>query len=149
LTGDRPLCKCHGLPMTCPSGWRCSIRHSKTVCRYQSLHPEKQRRYYESNREKVLKYKRHYREVNPDKAREWSRRYYEANREKENERSRVYKDANPGKVLEQRIRYRNSHRLQENLQGQARYWRKRKNVLAAQMAAYVQSVKEEMNEEAA
>jgi len=43
---------------------------------------EKQRKYSEVNREKELKRKRNYREANPDKVAEYHRKWQKANREK-------------------------------------------------------------------
>lgn len=52
---------------------------------------ERNRAYYEANREKVAEYKRAYYEANREKLAEYKRAYREANREKVAERSRAYR----------------------------------------------------------
>ena len=73
---------------------------------------ERQREYYEENREKRLGYGKKYRDSNLEKARERERYYYYANRDKELERNRKYRDANP----EVAIKYRknNRERIKQN-----------------------------------
>ena len=71
---------------------------------------ERQRRYYEENRDKVRERQRRWREANRDKVLERKRRYYEANRDKVLEYDRRYREANRDKALEYQRRYREENR---------------------------------------
>ena len=59
-----------------------------------------QRRYYESNKDKIAEGQRRYRESNKDKISKGQRRYYEANKEKIAEYRRRYYKANKEKTAE-------------------------------------------------
>lgn len=106
---------------------------------------ERQRRYYEENRDKVLDYQRRYREENPEKVREYERRYYKRsrntilerdrqrywrNRDKELEKNRRYYVENREKELERGRRHREENRdyVRERAK---RYAREKRNTLAA------------------
>ena len=52
---------------------------------------ERQRQYYEANREKVAEYQRQYREANREKVAERQRRYYEAHKDEVAEYQRQYR----------------------------------------------------------
>jgi hypothetical protein len=71
---------------------------------------EKNRAYYEANREKVLEKERTYREANREKVLEYKRAYHEANREKIAEQKRAYYEANREKFLEKERKYREANR---------------------------------------
>ena len=71
---------------------------------------ERQRAYYEANRDKVAERKRAYREANRDKVTEYQRAYYEANRDKVTERQRAYREANRNKVAERQRAYYEANR---------------------------------------
>lgn len=99
---------------------------------------ERDRKYYEENRDKTLDYARKYREENRDKIldcarkyreenREKIRKYYEENREKEIERVRKYYEENRDKVLEGQRKYYEENRDKYRLKDQRR--RARKNAL--------------------
>lgn len=57
---DRPLCKCHGVPMVSPTRWRCAIKARECDRRYKRTHPDRdaklrepRRRWRDANREKI------------------------------------------------------------------------------------------------
>ena len=58
---------------------------------------ERQRRYYEANKEAVAEYQRRYREANKEAVAEYKRRYREANKEAVAEYQRRYYEANKAK----------------------------------------------------
>ncbi len=59
-----------------------------------------QRRYYESNKDKIAEGQRRYREANKEKIAEGQRRYYEANKDKIAEDRRRYYESNKEKIAE-------------------------------------------------
>ena len=58
---------------------------------------ERNRRYYEANKEALAEYQRRYYEANKEALAEYQRRYYEANKEALAERNRRYYEANKEK----------------------------------------------------
>jgi len=94
---ERPLCKCHDLPMYREGAhrWQCAVTTR-----------ERNRRYREKNNELILEKQRNHREANRDKYREERRLYYEENREKERENGRLYYEKNHDKELERMRKYR-------------------------------------------
>lgn len=84
-------------------------------------HREADRRYRESNREKVLERNRRYYEANREKETERFRRYREAHREEETERLRLWREANREKMGELVRRWRKAH--PEKTAKAARRWR--------------------------
>ena len=58
---------------------------------------ERQRRYYEANKEALAEYQRRYYEANKEAVAEYQRRYREANKEALAERKRRYYEANKAK----------------------------------------------------
>lgn len=66
---------------------------------------ERDRRYYEANREKALEYYRKRREANLEEERERSREWHKANREKVLEQKRKHYEANREKLLERKRKH--------------------------------------------
>jgi hypothetical protein len=71
---------------------------------------ERNRQYYEANKEKVAEVNRQYYEANKEKVAETKRQYREANKEKLAETTRQYREANKEKLVETTRQYREAHK---------------------------------------
>ena len=81
-------------PMQHRSGWPVSYGSYCRGCRCAGC-AEKQRAYYEANKDEIAEKKRAYREANKDEIAEKQRAYYEANKDEIAEKQRAYRAAHP------------------------------------------------------
>ena len=71
---------------------------------------EKQRAYYEANKDSIAEKQRAYREANKDSIAEYQRAYYEANKDSIAERRRAYREANKDSIAEKQRAYREANK---------------------------------------
>jgi 5-methylcytosine-specific restriction endonuclease McrA len=82
---------------------------------------ERNRKYYEANREAILEQQKKYREANREAILEKQKRYWEANREQELEKKKKYREANREAILEKQKRYDEANR-ETRAEKQKRYY---------------------------
>lgn len=93
----------------------------------------KNRKYYESHKERVLSQNRTYRESNAESIRQQRRGYYEANRESRAEYDRSYYEANRQTILARNREYWNENRA-DILSRKREYWNENRERFAESRA---------------
>ena len=104
---------------------------------------ESQRKYYEANREKSIEKARKYNEANREKVREGQRKYYESNREKLIESKRKYNEANREKVIERQRKYNEANR-EKSIEYQRKYYEANREKMIEKARKYNEANREKI-----
>lgn len=81
------------------------LKKYKTEKERKQAQRERAKRWYQSNKERILEQLKQYRQANPDKVAEYQKQYYEANKEHILEQMKQYYRANTDKIAEYQKQY--------------------------------------------
>ena len=106
---------------------------------------EKKRAYYEANKDEIAEKQRAYREANKDEIAEKQRAYYEANKDEIAEKQRAYREANKDEIAEKQRAYREANK-DEIAEKKRAYYEANKDEIAEKKRAYREANKDEIAE---
>jgi hypothetical protein len=115
-------------------------------CECKKCHTERQKQYYQTNKEVIVEQRKQYRQANKETIAERQKQYHQANKEKITEQQKQYRQANKEKITEQRKQYRQASK-EVIAERQKQYYQTNKEVLAERRKQYYQANKEKITEQ--